>query len=82
MTMTATVSKSWISPMATWFPWRKCGTGQFHIMWPMEKYMRTARKIREDHSRFFRSGVSWSARASSGLTAGPEAFSAPFWDAP
>ena len=83
MTMTATVRRSWIRPMAMWFPWRKWGTGQFHIMWPMEKYISAARKSREDHSRFFSRGVSWSARASSGLAAGPaEAFSAPFGDAP
>ena len=83
MTMTATVSSSCKRPMATWFPWRKAGTGQFHIIWPMEKYMSTARKSREDQRRRFKSGVSWSARASSGLAALAEAaFSTPFLDAP
>ena len=50
--------------MATWLPSNQWGSGQLHIMCPMEKYIRTMRKISEAMSRFFSFGVSWSASAS------------------
>src|SRR5699024_7121440 len=51
--------------MATWFSSRKEGTGQFHIMCPMEKYISGIRKHREAMSRRFIFGVSLSFRESS-----------------
>ena len=47
MTMMIPASRSCTRPMATWFPWNQAGRGQPNIMWPMEKYMSTARKPRE-----------------------------------
>ena len=47
--------------MATWLPSNQWGSGQPHIMCPMEKYIRTMRNISEAMSRFFSFGVSWSA---------------------
>ena len=38
---------SWISPIATWFPSKNAGSGQPHIICPMEKYMRTIRNPTE-----------------------------------
>ena len=54
------VSKSWINPIAIWFPDRKEGIGQFHIICPIEKYIRGRRKHREAIRRFRRTGVSLS----------------------
>ena len=61
-----------------WLPSNQWGSGQPHIMCPMEKYISTAKKSREAMSRFFSLGVSWSARASrsalgSGAAVGPPA---------
>ena len=76
MTMTATVSKSSSSPMATWLRAKKAGTGQPHIMCPMEKYMSTSKNPSDAISRRLRTGVS---RSSSGSGA---ACAAPLRDAP
>ena len=65
ITMIITVRRSCRSPMATWFSAKNAGTGHPHIICPMEKYIRTIKNPKEARSRFFRTGVSWSARASS-----------------
>ena len=65
MTMTMPASSSWTSPMAMWLPSNQWGSGQPHIMWPMEKYISTSRKPSEAISRRRSLGVSWSASASS-----------------
>ena len=65
MTITMPASSSWTRPMATWLPSNQWGSGQPHIMWPIEKYISTARKTSDAMSRFFSLGVSWSASASS-----------------
>ena len=44
--------------MAMWLPLKKLGSGQFHIMCPMEIYIRTARNPTEAIRRFFSTGVS------------------------
>ena len=41
ITMTMTVSSSCNSPIATWFPLKKDGSGQFHIICPIETYIST-----------------------------------------
>ena len=64
MTMTATVSNSCKSPIATWLPSKKDGSGQPHIMCPMETYISTIQKPKEAKSRFFSAGVSRSFSAS------------------
>ena len=46
-------------------PSKNAGTGQFHIEWPMEKYMRTSKNVTEEISLLFRTGVSLSRSASS-----------------
>ena len=65
---------------------KDAGSGQFHIICPMEKYIRTSKKPTEYNKRFFKIGVSWSARASSEAAAlfAPPFFSpsASFADAP
>ena len=65
MTITITVSNNCKRPIATWLPAKNDGSGQPHIMCPMETYMSTIQKPREAKSRFFRTGVSLSASASS-----------------
>ena len=64
MTMTMAVSRSSVSPSATGFSESTAGSGQPHMVCPMEIYIKTIRKPRELTSRFFKRGVSWSARAS------------------
>ena len=64
MTMMMTVSSSCVSPMATWLPSKKPGSGQPHIMCPMEKYIRMSRKPSDQQSLRRSFGVSWSASAS------------------
>ena len=81
ITITAPVSSSCSNPRATGFPWKKAGTGQPPMVWPMEKYISTARKTRELMRRFFSTGVSWSARASSPWAARAEG-AAPLAEAP
>ena len=52
-------------------------------MWPMEKYISTTRKPRDQNRRFFKSGVSLSFRlASSPGAAFVPALCRPFWAAP
>ena len=65
ITITAIVRRSCKSPIATWFAARKAGTGHPHIICPMEKYMRTRRKPRDQRSRLFSTGVSLSFSISS-----------------
>ncbi len=43
---------------------KNAGSGQPHIIWPMEKYISTSRKPRDAISRRFSLGVSWSSSAS------------------
>ena len=52
-------------PIATWLPVNQPGIGQPHIMCPIEKYMRTAKKPIELISLRFSLGVSVSLSASS-----------------
>ena len=78
MTMTAAASSSCTSATATWLPSNQPGSGQPHIMCPIEKYISTARKPSDAISRRLSRGVSRSARASraapgSGAAAGPPA---------
>ena len=63
------VSKSCKIPIATWLSASAAGTGQPHIMCPIEKYMRTSRNITDALSRFRSCGVSVSASASSASVA-------------
>ena len=65
MTMMMIVSSISVRPMATWLPSRKPGSGQPHIMWPMERYISTSRKPTDAIRRRFSFGVSWSSSASS-----------------
>ena len=65
MTMIMIVSSICKSPIATWFPLKKLGRGQPHIMCPMETYMSTIRNPSDAISRFFSTGVSLSRSASS-----------------
>ena len=86
MTIMITVRYSCTRPIITWLPSINAGSGQFHIICPMEKYIRTSKKPTEYNKRFFKIGVSWSARASSEAAAlfAPPFFSpsASFADAP
>ena len=73
--------------MATWFPSRNEGTGQFHIIWPIEKYIRGMRKHRDAINRRFIFGVSRSFSESSASAMDippvfPASCAAPFSDAP
>ena len=70
MTMTIPASSSWTRPMATWLPSNQPGSGQPHIMWPIEKYIRMSRKTTDAMSRFLRCGVWWSTSASVPAAAG------------
>ena len=87
-TMTAVVSRSWISPIATWLPSRNEGTGQPHIIWPIEKYISGTRKQRDAIRHRFILGVSRSFRESSAaetedaFTCAPSCAPAPFSVAP
>ena len=65
ITITMPASSSCTSPMAMWLPSNQRGSGQPHIMCPMEKYISTSKKPSEAISRRFSLGVSWSASASS-----------------
>ena len=63
--MTMIVRSICTRPIATWLLSKKLGSGQPHIMCPIEKYMRTIRNPSEAMSRFLRTGVSLSLSASS-----------------
>ena len=78
--MTAVVSSSCNSPMARWFSAKNAGAGQPHIICPMEKYISTSKKPRDQRSRCFKTGVSRSERASS--DAGAASAAASFKEAP
>jgi len=79
MTMTIPASSSWTRPMATWLPLNQPGSGQPHIMWPIEKYIRMSKNATEAISRFLRCGVCLS---SSALASAAGAASCPRTDAP
>ena len=64
MTMMIMVSSICKIPIATWLPCIKPGSGQFHSMCPMEKYISTTQKISEAIRRRLRRGVSVSFKAS------------------
>ena len=44
---------------------RNAGSGQPHIMWPIEKYISTTRKPSDQKSLRFSFGVSWSSNCAS-----------------
>ena len=64
MTITATVSRSCKSPIATWFPSKNSGNGQPHIICPIEKYIRTTKNMSDAISLLRSFGVSLSTSAS------------------
>ena len=51
--------------MATWFPAKISGRGQFHIICPMDTYIKGIKRIMDIISRFFIRGVSLSKSISS-----------------
>ena len=63
--MTMIVRSICTRPIATWLLSKKLGSGQPHIICPIEKYMRTIRNPSDAISRFFSTGVSLSRSASS-----------------
>ena len=71
MIITARESRSSKSPRNTWLS-NAGGAGHPHIMWPMEKYIRTSRMGTDRSRRFLSFGVSRSFRASSSAHEGPE----------
>ena len=82
MTITSADSTSCTSPMATWLPSNHLGSGQPHIMCPMEKYISGISRQSDAISRLFKTGVSRSLRASSSAATAEGAPSFPFRDAP
>ncbi len=64
-TITAVANKSWIIPCATWFFARISGSGQFHIICPIDTYIIGISRQTDAISRFFIFGVSWSFNKSS-----------------
>ena len=64
MTITATVSRSCKSPIATWFPSKNPGSGHPHIICPIEKYMRITKNMSDAISLLRSFGVSLSTSAS------------------
>ena len=85
--MTITIAAKIIckSPIATWFPSNHDGSDHPHIICPIEKYIKTARKPIDAIRRFFNTGVSLSFNASSSAAWFTDAFfvsEAPFNDAP
>ena len=50
------------SPIATWLPSIKCGSGQPHIICPIDIYIRTAKNPIDAIRRCFKTGVSRSLR--------------------
>ena len=82
MTMMMAASSSWARPMATWFPSKKAGRGQPHIICPMERYIRTAKKPKDASRRRFKTGVSRSFRTSSPAADCAASAGAPFTAAP
>ena len=83
ITITATVRSSCNNPWAMRFCSKKEGTGQSHIICPMEKYIRTSKKTRDADNLLFKTGVSLSSRKASSFSRLPFSVSAPrFFDAP
>ena len=76
--ITTAVSSSWISPIATWFPSRNRGSGNPHIMCPIEKYISIKRNT-SDHISRVRMLRNEFCVFSAGLSAG---FAEPFSLAP
>ena len=58
MTITSAARRSSYNPIATWFPSRNEGSGQFHSMCPIETYISGTRRITDATSRRFIFGVS------------------------
>ena len=76
--MTIRAISIWVRAMETGFS-RKPGTGKPAMECPMERYISSARKPRDEKSRFFSAGVSRSIRASS---SGVGVFASPLGLAP
>ena len=55
-----TVNSNCINPIATWLSSKNTGTGQFHIICPIEKYISTIKNPIDAHKRFLKTGVSLS----------------------
>ena len=58
--MMIVVNNNWIRPIATWFPSKILGIGQFHIICPIDRYIKGIKKHNDVISRFFKTGVSLS----------------------
>ena len=80
--MIQTVSSSCVSPMATWLSVKNAGSGQPHIMCPIEKYMSMSKRTTETISRRLSAGVSRSRSASAESAAICFSAAAVFFDAP
>ncbi len=61
----AAVKRSCKIPTATWLPAKNSGSGQFHIICPMDRYINTRRKPIEAYSLCFNAGVTVSFNRSS-----------------
>ena len=79
--MTISAISSWVMAMETWFS-RNGGTGKCAMLWPIERYISTARKPSEVNNRFLSTGVSRSCKASSASPAALSARFAPLGEAP
>ena len=66
--------------MATWLSVKKRGSGQPHIMWPMEKYISTSRKPTDQISRRLSYGASRGPPAAVPPALGARTVAAPFSD--
>ena len=69
MTMTMAESSNSTRPTATWLPSKNPGSGKPHIMCPMDTYINTMRKPRDQRSRRRSFGVSVSFSSSSAADA-------------
>ena len=68
--------------MAIWLSASTAGSGQSHIICPMEKYIRTIKNTSDDSSLFFKTGVSLSFNSSSSPIGPPPVDILPFWAFP
>ena len=83
ITITIAAKIIWTSPIATWFPSNHAGSGQPHIICPIEKYIRTTKNPIDAINLLFNTGVSLSASASSSAEWFTDALvDAPLSDAP
>ena len=64
ITMITTVNNNCKSPIATWLLSKNDGSGQPHIICPIETYIRTIKNPRDAISRFLSTGVSLSSSVS------------------